>query len=112
MHSSAFGAADLMAFRGFSSAARFSLLKGERYSSMVCGLACGVGLNEFVRRGFVEMHCADCALRYCSKNTYMSRPKSMTRYAGKRTYVKVVWRQAVYIAPANSRKPLLILDSL
>ncbi len=39
MHSSAFGAADLMALRSFSSAARFSLLKGARYSSMVCGLA-------------------------------------------------------------------------
>src|SRR5712691_13333740 len=39
MHSSALGAADLMALRSFSSAARFSLLKGARYSSMVCGLA-------------------------------------------------------------------------
>src|SRR2546425_2922863 len=39
MHSSALGAADLMALRSFSSAARFSLLKGARYSSMVRGLA-------------------------------------------------------------------------
>src|SRR5436309_10394993 len=39
MHSSAWGAADLMALRSFSSAARFSLLKGARYSSIVCGLA-------------------------------------------------------------------------
>src|SRR6266404_3062615 len=39
MHSSALGAADLMALRSFSSAARFSLLNGARYSSMVCGLA-------------------------------------------------------------------------
>src|SRR5437660_825453 len=38
MHSSAFGAAALMAFRSFSSAARLSSLKDARYSSMVFGL--------------------------------------------------------------------------
>src|ERR1700687_3903428 len=39
MPSSAPGAADWMSLRSFSSAARCSLLKGARYSSMVWGLA-------------------------------------------------------------------------
>src|ERR1700681_2929281 len=39
MHSSALGAADLMDLRSSSSAARFSLLRSARYSSMVVGLA-------------------------------------------------------------------------
>src|SRR5262245_32221917 len=38
MHSSAFGAAALMVFRSFSSAARLSSLKAARYSSIVLGL--------------------------------------------------------------------------
>src|SRR6185503_7899320 len=39
MHSSALGAAARMSLRSFSSAARLSLLKSARYSSIVCGLA-------------------------------------------------------------------------
>src|SRR5712664_3294077 len=46
MHSSAFGAAERMVFRSFSSAARLSSLKAARYSSMVLGppaMACPPG---------------------------------------------------------------------
>src|SRR5438552_18933228 len=55
MHSSALGAADLMALRSFSSAARFSLLNGARYSSMVCGLAgfANTGLSSLRDQRFV-----------------------------------------------------------
>src|SRR6266446_5853541 len=46
MHSSAFGAAALMAFRSFSSAARLSSLKAARYSSMALGLAFADGISD------------------------------------------------------------------
>src|SRR5881409_2929928 len=52
MHSSAFGAAALMVFRSFSSAARLSSLKAARYSSMVLGLVLGLA----------SMGCAPCSI--------------------------------------------------
>src|SRR5439155_6734213 len=58
MHSSALGAAALMVFRSFSSAACLSALKAARYSSMVLGLpamAPAAGCPGLVRVGFMSI---------------------------------------------------------
>jgi hypothetical protein len=49
MHSSASGIIERIVSRSLPNAARFSVLKGERYSSMVLGLANISGLNLSLR---------------------------------------------------------------